>query len=409
MGKRRFFCFAGVALLAMLAAAALAAGSSGAVRDHGTKDKPVGAVYSETNDFGQNAVVVFDRYANGLIVQRSTVPTGGTGAGLPQLGCPAPCPFLDDQAPLELSKDGRFLFAVNAGSNTISSFRVTAHGLTLIGQVASGGQFPYSVTSHGNLLYVLNTVSRGIAGFRISGSGKLTPIAGSQKPLSVDGAGADAPRQIGFDNTGRVLAVTLLGAPDINTFVLNGNGVPGNAIQNPSTAPLPFGFSWDARNHLVVSQVHDPNGTPTGDTATYSLTHDGHLVPIDTEGTNGFAPCWTALSTDGRFAYVVNAGGGAPSGATVSVFRLSSAGNLSLIQVTPLQYVFPFPPPGTSEFIKTDIGLSPDGNFAYVVSPGVLSSTSHIDIYNVNDDGTLTLIGLTPSTLAGGLSGMLVT
>ena len=147
MGKRRFFCFAGVALLAMLAAAALAAGSSGAVRDHGTKDKPVGAVYSETNDFGQNAVVVFDRYANGLIVQRSTVPTGGTGAGLPQLGCPAPCPFLDDQAPLELSKDGRFLFAVNAGSNTISSFRVTAHGLTLIGQVASGGQFPYSVTS----------------------------------------------------------------------------------------------------------------------------------------------------------------------------------------------------------------------------------------------------------------------
>ena len=68
--------------------------------------------------------------------------------------------------------------------------------------------------------------------------------------------------------------MTLLGAPDINTFVLNGNGVPGNAIQNPSTAPLPFGFSWDARNHLVVSQVHDPNGTPTGDTATYSLTHD---------------------------------------------------------------------------------------------------------------------------------------
>ena len=106
---------------------------------------------------------------------------------------------------------------------------------------------------------------------------------------------------------------------------------------------------------------------------------------------------------------MVNAGGGAPSGATVSVFRLSSAGNLSLIQVTPLRYVFPFPPPGTSEFIKTDIGLSPDGNFAYVVSPGVLSSTSHIDIYNVNDDGTLTLIGLTPSTLAGGLSGMLVT
>ena len=407
--KRRFACAGGLALLTFLVAA-LAPGSSTAGHDRGQRDRPVGAVYTQTNDFDQNAVIVFDRYANGLIVQRASVPTGGRGGPSPQHGCGPACPFLDDQGALDLTEDGRLLFAVNAGSDTISSFRTTPHGLTLVDQISSGGDFPYSLTHHGHLLYVLNSMSLDIVGFRFSASGKLTPIPGSRRPLSSNAeTGAGGPRQIGFDNTGRVLAVTLLGSPDINTFVLNADGTPGNALQNPSTGPLPFGFAWDARNRLVVSQVHDLDGTPTGNTATYRLTAAGRLVPIDTKDTNGFAPCWLAVSSDGANAYVANTGAGTPTGATVSVFGVGSSGILSLEQVTPQVVVFPFPPPsGTTEFAKTDLALSSDDNYLYVVSPGVFTPASHIDMYSVNDDGTVTLFGITPSTLAGGLSGLVV-
>jgi hypothetical protein len=52
--------------------------------------------------------------------------------------------------------------------------------------------------------------------------------------------------------------------------------------------------------------------------------------------------------------------------------------------------------------------LSSGDNYLYVVFPGV-TAASHIDVYSVNDDGTLTLFGSTPSTLAGGLSGLVAT
>ena len=51
---------------------------------------------------------------------------------------------------------------VNAGDNTVSSFRVTASGLKLADRVSSGGVLPISLTSSGHLLYVLNELSGNI-------------------------------------------------------------------------------------------------------------------------------------------------------------------------------------------------------------------------------------------------------
>jgi len=371
----------------------------------------VGHVYSETNEFAGNKIVVFDRYADGLLLQHALVPTGGLGGGQAQFGCSPPpgCPFLDSQGALTLTQDGHFLIAVNAGSNTISSFRVNGNGMTLVDQESSQGVYPYSVTTHGNLLYVLNNESFNIAGFRIGGNGHLSFIQGSSQPLTADahsGPGFLLSRQVGFDNSGHFLAVTLLGVPDINTFVVGGNGVAGPAISNTSANPLPFGFSWDSHNHLIDSEVTDPSGAPNGRTASYSISSTGHLTVIDNQGTNGFAPCWTAVSD--KFAYVVNTGAGTPSGATVSVYSDSPSGNLSLIQVTPqvgFPALIPFGP-AITEFAALDTVLSPDNQYLYVNIPGIFSSTSRLDMYAVGKDGKLNLIGSTPSTLPGGLSGL---
>jgi 6-phosphogluconolactonase len=415
----------GVIALIVLVAGAAAPLSSAAHKARsataGVRGNVVGQVYTETNDFNQNKVVAFDRYSDGLIVQSASVSTGGKGVGAAEPGCPSPCPFLDTQGSVNLTDDGHWLFAVNAGSNSISSFKITGGKPKLVGTFPSGGTFPISVATHGNLLYVLNTQSLNIAGFKIAGNGKLTAIAGSNQHLTSDAGFPDAsPRQIGFDNTGRVVVVTLLGRNstpagpgDINTFVLNGSGAAGPAKANTTAHPLPFAFDFDKRNHLVVAEVNALNGAP-GFLTTYSISSSGTLTQIDSQGTHAFAPCWIVVSKDGRYVYTVNTGGGAPPGAGVTAFKLDSSGHLSFLQLTPNNSLGTgtgmggAPSPDVREYAQTDIGLSKDGRYAYVVSVGIPTPSSHIDMYDVGSNGMLSLFAVTPSTLPGGITGIAV-
>ena len=80
--------------------------------------------YTQTNT-PDNAVVMFTRKADGTIVQREAVKTGGKGlAAVPPLGFST----VDSAGSVNLTPDGGLLFVVNAGDNTISSFRVTSPG-----------------------------------------------------------------------------------------------------------------------------------------------------------------------------------------------------------------------------------------------------------------------------------------
>jgi 6-phosphogluconolactonase len=379
---------------------------------HDSRRGEVGAAYSETNGVPRNELLVYDRFANGQLKLRERVATGGRGGQRPEPGCPAPCPILDTQGEVILSKNGKLVFAVNAGSNEISSFRETNRGLKLVDVDGSRGLFPNSLTIHGNVLYVLNSQSHTIAGFRFSPDGQMWPIPNSQKSLSAP-AGTSAPdlepRQVGFDNTGRVLVVSLLspgpgnapGPPGIiDTFLVDRHGRPGTAMPHPPTTPLPFGFAFDPRNHLVMSQVTALPGT--GNTATYDVnTRNGNVTAIDTKTSGGQAPCWVVVTKDGRYTFVVNTGGGAP--ATIARYGLAPSGVLTLLGLTP---------PNGPEFARTDEALSRDSRFLYVLNPGIASPpsatpTSHIDQYRVENNGNLTLIGNTTPTPDLGQSGLI--
>src|SRR3989441_12833176 len=86
---------------------------------------------------------------------------------------------------IALSDEGRWVFAVNAGSNDVSAFHVTASGLSLTSRVASGGVRPISLTVHGGVVYVLNAGADGnISGFSVGSDGTLSPIFGSTRALS---------------------------------------------------------------------------------------------------------------------------------------------------------------------------------------------------------------------------------
>jgi hypothetical protein len=406
-----------LALLA-LAFAALALGPG--VPAAGAKASATGIVATESNAVPNNTVLVFKRKANGRLTQRQVINTGGSGGLAPQPGCELPpdgtCPMLDTQGSVAITGNGRLIFAVNAGSDSITSLRRTSKGYKRIDVESSRGDFPESLTVHGHTLYVLNSDpdpdgnSGTIAGFHFTRKGRLTYISDSTKPVSSDAVAPPlAPRQIGFDRTGRVLVVSLLsstaGAPplgsSIDTFKVNRQRRPGDAVPHTPTTPLPFGFAFDLHNNLVMSQPSTPPDLAMdGVTATYDLNvTTGNLTPIETESSHGVAPCWVVVTRDGRYTYVVNTGGGAPD-ATVAGYRLSGGGALTFLGLTPENNA------NGDEFLRTDEALSRDSKFLYVSKPGVMGPVSQIDIYRVRRSGGLTLVGNTPANGPTGQSGL---
>ena len=192
-------------LAALLFAASLPAQAAG-------RSEP-GAVYALTNSAGGNAVIAWHRSADGSLSPAGTFPTGGAGTGA----------GLGSQDAVVVSKDRRFLLAVNAGSNSVSSFRIEDHGgLSYVDTVDSGGAMPTSIALRGSLVYVLNAgVPNNVSGFHLADSGALTPIADSARPLSDD---STAPGQVGFSRDGDTLIVTERGTNRIDTYLVNDDG-----------------------------------------------------------------------------------------------------------------------------------------------------------------------------------------
>src|SRR5262245_1266203 len=117
-------------------APAQAAPSAGRESDPEERDRDrslrAGAAYTLTNEVAGNRVAIFRRAADGSLAAGGAVATGGTGTGT----------GLGSQGALALSKNGEWLYAVNAGSNDVSVLRVTAGWLELVQRISSGGTMP---------------------------------------------------------------------------------------------------------------------------------------------------------------------------------------------------------------------------------------------------------------------------
>jgi 6-phosphogluconolactonase len=381
-----------------------------------SKARVVGRVYTESNSPKRNEVLIFNRYSNGHLMFLKAVATGGKGGQQLQPGCAPTCPFLDTQGELAQTSNGKLLFAVNAGSNSVSSFQVTAGGLKLVSVHSSGGKFPNSLTIHGNLLYVLDSgifpmpgppVPGNIAGLRFNAAGSLSAVSGSIRALTPTVPGL--ARQVGFNNNGKLLVVSLLGNPtlptpvatdSIDTFKVSASGAASAPTAHNSTTPFPFGFAFDRNDHLLMSQVTSLTIPGAGDTASYNVASSGALTPITTQATKGTAPCWVTVTPNGKYAYVVNTGGGAPTGGFTSEFRVFPNGGLKLLGNTAVR---------KNEFALTDETLSSDSHYLYVLSTGATPATHHIDEYKVGGNGILTFIGQTPAMPVPGASGLVGT
>ena len=362
------------------------------------------AVYSISNAVPNNTLIKFVQRGNGTLRKVQTIRTGGSGGLAPQPGCEPPggCPMLDTQSEVVVWK--RLVFVVNAGSDTITSFIERKNGrLKRVDVQSSMGDFPNSIAVKRGVLYVLNGHSDSISGIRFDKRGEMRRIVNSVRPLAANQiAQGLSPRQIGFDRTGTVLIVTRLSPlpGSIDTFLLNSRNRPGQAIANAPTTALPFGFAVDRYNNLVMSQVTaPPELAMNGNTATYDInTQTGQVTPIETVTSDGVAPCWVVITRDGRYAFVVNTGGGAPD-ATVARYGLTSAGDLTLLGITGENNA------NGNQFARTDEVLSRNGRYLFVLNPGIMGNISQIDIYRVSG-GNLTLVGNTTPNGPAGMSGL---
>ena len=337
-----------------------------------------GAVYVLTNQ-PSNAVAAFDRAPDGTLTPAGMFSTGGSGNPVAQPGDPPTDP-LASQGALILSDNNQFLFAVNAGSNEISALAIGKDGLTLVDKVSSGGVRPISLTVHENLLYVLNEGGTpNITGFTVSDTGELTPLAGSTRPLSA-GSAAD-PAEVSFNPDGTLLVVTEKAANLIDLYVVGSDGVAGPPTPNTSNGLTPFGFAFDHRNHVIVSEAFGgaPNAAAVSSyTATLSGTLDvvsGSVPDFQT------AACWIVITNSGRYVYTSNTGSGA-----VSSYALASSGELTLLNSVAANI-------GAMSF-PIDMALNNSSRYLYVHAAGLQA----VEAFRVETDGSLT-----PIVTVGGL------
>jgi len=331
-----------------------------------------GAVYVLTNQV-TNAVAAYDRAADGTLTPAATFPTGGSGNPVAQPGDP-PTDTLASQGALILSDNNHLLFAVNAGSNEISVLSIGKNGLTLVDKVSSGGVRPISLTVHENLLYVLNEGGTpNITGFTVSAAGELTPLAGSTRPLS-GGSTAD-PAEVSFSNDGALLAVTEKMANLIDVYVVGTDGVAGPPNPNPSNGMTPFGFAFDQRNHLIVSEAFGgaPNAAAV---SSYNAALSGMLSVVSGSVPDfQTAACWIVITNSGRYVYTTNTGSG-----SVSSYTLSN-GALTLLSSVAASLG------ATSAPI--DIALNNSSRYLYVHAAGLQT----VEAFRVETDGSLSPIG----------------
>lgn len=269
-------------------------------------------VYTMSNAPSGNAVLAFEQHGDTLIPIGS-FPTQGAGSG----------GGLGNQGAIVLSDDGETLFVVNAGSDEVSVFHVHDHGLTLTDKVSSGGVRPISVAVHEEWVYVLNAGGTGnITGFMLTSRHTLKLIPGSTRSLS---GPATAPAQIEFNPDGDTLVVTEKATQIIDTYTVGEDGVAAGPVSQPSSGVTPFGFSFNKRGVLIVSEAFGGTANASA-VSSYTLKNSALTLRSDSVPDFQSAACWIVITKNGKIAYTSNTGSN-----NISSYRIGRDGTLTLL------------------------------------------------------------------------------
>jgi 6-phosphogluconolactonase (cycloisomerase 2 family) len=365
-----------LALAAVLAGTAGSASAFGIGPSHGPGPFPgqQRVVFVQSDNLSGNQVVAYDRGFNGTLTQAGIFNTGGLGGQLSG----SEVDHLASQGSLAFDQGNDTLYAVNAGSNTISVFSVFGDRLALRQVLSSGGSFPVSIAVSRGLVYVLNAEEGGsVQGFATV-FGHLVPIPGSNRALGLNPTAApqfvNTPGQVAFSPNGQQLIVTTkANGSDIDVFHVGPFGqLSATAVVNPEGETVPFAISFDRENHLVIAEA-------AGFLASFSLNGNGTVTQLDSVATEQTATCWVVA--DGSYFLTSNAGS-----ASLTGFQSGPGGALTLLgdQATDAGTV--------------DAAVSDDGRFLYVQT----GAAGIVDEFAVSPHGLTEIGSVTVPGAVGG-------
>lgn len=259
---------------------------------------------------------------------------------------PNPVPVGTAPRAVAISRDSRFLYVANSGSDSVTVFSIgTAGVLTLVPQVtgnpnpvAAGGSSPIAlaISPTGRFLYVANSTSNTVTAFQVETSGILTqvPSAGpGTNPISVSGTG---PTALAMSSTGQFLYVTNSASNTVTAFQVETSGLL-TLVTSAGSNLNPLSTGGTTPNGIAVASngafLYIANGG--GNVSAFTIGSNGllTLVPISGSTPNptpaGTGPSAITISQDGQFLYVANRGGG------VSAYTITT-GTGALVPLTPL-------------------------------------------------------------------------
>ena len=328
------------------------------------------AVYVMTNDNTKNEVLAYQPGYDGQFVLKARVATEGRGSG----GTTDP---LQSQGALTVSGDHNLLFAVNSASGTVSSFHLFGGIPVLIDKEPSGGAFPIAIAEHGYTVYVLNAGGSGaIEVFKADGFGRLHEVSSSKVFLTSTNSGASS---ISVSPNGQWLVAIEKATNSIDVFPIHPDGTLGTVVTAKSVTPGVFATVFSPNGQLLVSENQPNNGTDTSSISSYTINANGTTTAISQSvPTYGNGNCWNAITPNGKWVYVDNA-----ATFTVAGFSVAKNGSLAPIGGTIVSTL----PEGVNNL---DITISSNGKYLF----NLLSGSGEIGVYSINNDGTLTQLGV---------------
>ena len=331
-------------------------------------------MFVQTNDLVHNGIVtVFTRRADGRLDRVGEFRTGGRGG----VERDVPLDSLASQDSLTYDADHHLLFAVNAGSNTITSFVVDGAHLTRRQTVPSGGVFPVSVAAGHGRLYVLNAGGSGcVRGYKINPSGRLAALPkASRFPLGLANDPRPefitAPADIVQTPDGDHVVVTTKANNTVDVFTVDAGGLSA-PVKNLAADGVPFAAAFDTAGQLVVANAGNSS------VSTYTLEKNGTLRTITAAVEDGqSALCWLVGSGDTFF-------GGNAGSSTISAFAVAADGSASRTG-TPDGVVAHT---GGGSGGTIDLAIASDQRLLYAEN----SFAGSVESYRIHADHTLELV-----------------
>jgi len=327
-------------------------------------------LYTISNSPNGNSVAVVKQGNDGKLRVAGRYSTGGVGPGV---GLAVPSDPLGTQNPIIMSDDKRFLIVPNASTNSISVFRIAGDTLVLTSVTPSGGDYPVGFAMRGPRLYVVNGAGRtGISQLVLLPNGRLLPVPERRVDFPTVSAslGAqphvlDSPGQIQFSPDGRWLVSTdknaVAGHGSIVVYPVDREGLLGKPVVTPLDEPAPFGFTFDARGHLLVTLPL------TGFLASYAIGDDGKAKLISAVANQQPTACWI----DGRGGYYYSTNTLADS---ISGYSVGDDGKLKLLNENGVAAAL-----GTNAQ-PIEVRVSNNGERLYTVAAG----TGRIEAFRIN-------------------------